>query len=255
MSNVFNPLALSGKKILVTGATSGIGRTAAFTFAAHGAQLVVTGRNEERLSSVMRDLPGVGHVAVALELTNADVVSDWLKSVATTHGILNGIFHSAGIELVRPARMIKQEHLDQIYSSSLNAAFGIARAASGKSCLADNGSIVFMSSVAGLTGQLGLTAYSAVKSGIDGMVRSLACELAPRGVRVNSIAAGAVKTEMHERITRGSGAEAASVYESSHLLGFGSPDDIANAALFLQTDAAKWITGTTMIVDGGYTVR
>lgn len=255
MSDVFSPCALAGKKILVTGATSGIGRAAAVTFAAHGAQLVVTGRSEERLASLVADLSGVGHVAATLELADADSVADWVKNLASAHGVLNGVFHSAGVELVRPARMIKQEHLNQIYSSSLNAAFGIARAASAKSCLADGGSLVFMSSVAGLTGQLGLTAYSAVKAGVDGMVRSLACELAPRAVRVNSIAAGAVKTEMHDRITRGSGADAASIYEASHLLGFGSPEDIGFAALFLQSDAARWITGTTMVVDGGYTVR
>lgn len=255
MNDVFNPAALAGKRILVTGATSGIGRAASTIFAAHGAELIVTGRNKERLQNVLSDLSGKGHVGLTLELTDADCVADWIKDLTSNHGVLNGIFHSAGIELVRPARMIKQEHLNHIYSSGLNAAFGIARAASARSCLADDGSVVFMSSVAGLTGQLGLAAYSAVKAGVDGMVRSLACEFASRGVRVNTIAAGAVKTEMHERITRGGGAEAAAAYEASHLLGFGSPIDIANAALFLQSDASKWITGTTMVVDGGYTVR
>ena len=255
MSNIFNQEALSGKRILVTGATSGIGRAAAIFFASHGAQLIFTGRNEGRLKSLQDQLSGVGHIGSILDMNNADVVVDWLKNLTASYGVLNGVFHSAGIELVRPARMIKQENLDQLYASSLNAAFGIARAVSSKTCLADNGSVVYMSSVAALTGQIGLTAYSAVKSGIDGLVRSLACELASRRVRVNSIAAGAIETEMHDRIIRGGGSDAATAYEKSHLLGFGGVDDIMNAALFLQSDASKWITGTTMIVDGGYTVR
>ena len=135
------------------------------------------------------------------------------------------------------------------------AAFGIARAISQKNTMQDGGSAVFMSSVAGSTGQVGMTAYSAAKAGIDGLVRSLSCELAARAIRVNAIAAGAVETAMHARLTKGSGEGATAEYARSHLLGFGAAEDVANAAVFLLSGASRWVTGSVMAVDGGYMVR
>lgn len=114
---------------------------------------------------------------------------------------------------------------------------------------------MFMSSVAGLRGTAGMVGYSATKAAIDGMVRSLACELAPRLIRVNSIAAGGVQTEMHERLAKTMGEATLSQYEGRHLLGFGRPEDIANAALFLLGPGSRWITGMTMSVDGGFTAQ
>jgi NAD(P)-dependent dehydrogenase (short-subunit alcohol dehydrogenase family) len=116
----------------------------------------------------------------------------------------------------------------------------------------EKNSLVFMSSAAGLCGVAGMSIYSASKAAVDGAMRSLACELAPRGIRVNSIAAGAVKTEMHEETVRKLNEQEIKNYEQRHLLGFGSPEDVAYAAAFLLSDAAAWITGTTMVVDGGY---
>lgn len=100
-----------------------------------------------------------------------------------------------------------------------------------------------------------MTAYSAAKAAVDGMMRSLAVELAPRGIRVNSIAAGAVETAMHGRLANTLPSAAMEAYEAKHLLGFGRPEDVASAAVFLLSPAARWITGTTMVVDGGFTVR
>lgn len=100
-----------------------------------------------------------------------------------------------------------------------------------------------------------MTAYSAAKGGIDALVRSLACELAPRHIRVNSIAAGAVRTSMHERLTGTLGADSESDYAKRHLLGFGETQDIANVALYLLSDLSRWVTGATWAVDGGYSIR
>jgi NAD(P)-dependent dehydrogenase (short-subunit alcohol dehydrogenase family) len=137
----------------------------------------------------------------------------------------------------------------------LYGSLGLARAAASRGVLNEGASLVFMSSVAGLRGTAGMVGYSVTKAAVDGMVRSLACELAPRQVRVNSIAAGAVQTEMHERLSRTLGEQALGDYERRHLLGFGTPEDISAAALFLLSDGARWITGTTMSVDGGYTAQ
>lgn len=252
MKPVFDTNSLQGMRYLVTGGSSGLGRASVELLAACGASVTIAGRDPERLNQVLAGLPGSGHRISQLNLQNADTVAEWFKALAEETGPFDGVFHAAGIELIRFIRMTKQAHLDDVLSSSLFAAFGLARAASQKGGMVDGGSLLFMSSVAGSSGQAGMAAYSAAKAGIDGMVRSLASEMAPRRIRVNSLAAGAVQTPMHDRLTRGSTPEAAHAYESSHPLGFGEPGDIANAAVFLLGPASRWITGTTMVVDGGY---
>jgi NAD(P)-dependent dehydrogenase (short-subunit alcohol dehydrogenase family) len=253
--SLFAENSFAGRLYLATGASSGIGRATAIAIARLGGRVIVAGRDEERLGRTLAELSGSGHAISVASLTDADQTAEWVSGLAETHGPLSGVFHAAGVELIRPAKLTKQEHLDQVFGSSLFAAFGIARAVARKNVIADGASVVFMSSVAGSTGQVGMTAYCAAKAGIDGLVRSLACELASRRIRVNSIAAGAVKTAMHVRLTTGSPDDAIAAYEKTHLLGFGETADIANAALFLLGDTSRWITGTTLVVDGGYMVR
>lgn len=241
--------------VLITGASSGIGRATAVALATAGARLVLSGRDMARLQTTLDALTGSGHTIEVAELSGADVTADWVKAVSTRQGGLHGIFHAAGIEMVRPVRLTKQTQIAEVFDSSVHAAFGIARAAAQKGVLADGASVVFMSSVAGQRGTAGMTAYSAAKAAIDGLVRSLACELAPRSIRANALAAGAVVTEMHQRLVGTLGPEAVAEYERKHLLGFGTPQDIAQAALFLLSPASRWVTGTTLAVDGGYMVR
>lgn len=246
---------LAGKRILITGASSGIGRATAHMLASQQVQVFASGRSEEKLAELETSLPGEGHKFFAAPLTDADQTAAWLKSIAEENGPLHGIFHAAGIELLRPARLTKQSHIDEVFSSSLHAAFGIARASNQQGVMEDGGSVLLMSSVAGSSGQVGMTTYSAAKAGIEGLTRSLACELAARRIRANAIAAGAVETPMHGRIVKGTNDAALDAYRNSHLLGFGTPDDVAHAASFLLSPNSKWITGTTLIVDGGYLCR
>jgi NAD(P)-dependent dehydrogenase (short-subunit alcohol dehydrogenase family) len=254
----FSENALAGNTYLVTGASSGIGRASAGMIARLGGRVVISGRDEGRLADTLAELNASGergHRISATALADADQTCDWIKGLGEDVGELSGIFHAAGVELIRPAKMTKQAQLESVFGSSLYAAFGIARAASLKGVMQDGGSLVFMSSVAGSHGQLGMTGYSAAKAGIDGMVRSLACEMAARRIRVNGIAAGGVKTAMHDRLARNSGESTTAEYEKSHLLGFGEAIDVAHAAVFLLSAASRWITGTSMVVDGGYGVR
>lgn len=254
--SVFTNNCLSGGTYLVTGASSGIGREAALLISQCGGRVIASGRDGERLRQLVSDLDSrCSHHASVQTLTDADLTAEWVKELVSIYGPFAGAFHAAGVEMIRPSRLTKQAHLNEAMGSSLFAAFGIARALSQKDACTDGGSLVFMSSVAGSTGQAGMTAYSAAKAGVDGFVRSLACELAPRKIRVNSIAAGAVKTAMHDRLLRSSGDSGAGVYESSHLLGFGDVADVAAAVVFLLTPASRWITGSTLAVDGGYMVR
>jgi len=254
--NIFSKDCLVGGSYLVTGASSGIGRAAALLIAECGGKVILGGRDESRLRDTYLSLKsGPAHVLSVRDLVDADQTAEWVKELVVSVGPITGVFHAAGVDLIRPTRMTKQADLNTVFGASIFAAFGIARAVSQKNTLVDGGSVIFMSSVAGSTGQVGMTAYSASKAAIDGMVRSLACEMAPKRVRVNSIAAAAVKTEMHERMAKGSTCEVQTAYEKMHLLGFGNPSDIACAVVFLLSEASKWITGTNMIVDGGYMVR
>lgn len=249
---VFANDSLAGGAYLVTGASSGIGRATAQLIAKCGGKVIASGRDAARLQELVDGLPGHGHAASAMDLVDADHSADWVKQMVASHGPLTGVFHAAGVELVKPIRMSKQADMERVMASSLFAAAGIARACAQKGAMLDGGAIVFMSSVAGSSGQGGMALYSAAKGAIDAMVRSLACEFAARAIRVNAIAAGAVQTAMHERLTRSVPDAASAAYQQSHPLGFGEAGDVANAALFLLSAAGRWITGTTMVVDGGY---
>ena len=255
MTTVFSKDCLAGGTYLVTGASSGIGQSAAKLIAQCGGKVIISGRNESRLNETLASLEGTGHFASVVDLIDADQTADWMKGIVQEYGTLSGVFHSAGIGFVRPIRLVKQQQLNDVFGSSLLASFGIARIAAQKNAIVDGGSLVFMSSVAGFRGQKGMTVYSAAKAAIDGMIRPLACEMAARRIRVNSIVAGAVETPIHENwLSAVDSSEAVAEYENNHLLGFGKVDDTSNAVVFLLSEASRWITGTSLIVDGGYVV-
>lgn len=252
---VFNSSCLAGGLYLITGASSGLGRAASRMVAQCGGKVIISGRNFARLQAVFNELPGNGHYMAQQELNSMDLVAEWVKGLAETHGPFSGVFHAAGIELVKPVRLLNQDNLNLVFESSIFSAFGIAKAVAQRGVMQEGGSVVYMSSVAGSSGQVGMTAYSAAKAAIDGLVRSLSCELAGKGIRVNSVVAAAVKTEMHDRLTKNLDDSAVQSYQLSHPLGFGEPEDIANTVLFLLSAASGWITGSALRVDGGYLAK
>lgn len=252
---IFAKSLLSNQRVLVTGASSGIGRETAILLAQCGAQLVITGRNDERLAETLSLLEGDGHQAQTFDLSGEDDIADFLSKVTSNSNPLTGIFHAAGMELVRPIKLSKSKQFNDVFSSSVKSALALSRGAAARGVMTDGGALIFMSSVAAQSGQAGMAVYSAAKAAIDGMVRSLAVELASRRIRVNSIAAGAVITSMHERLAANATGDAMKVYEDRHLLGFGQPVDVAQVAAFMLSDAGRWITGATWAVDGGYLAR
>lgn len=252
---VFDRHCLHGRTILVTGASSGLGRATAAALAECGGRVILTGRDPAKLEHSRAMLTGEGHVAVSSDFADADGVADLVKAIATDHGPLDGIFHSAGAYMAMPARMTKQRHVEAMFTASVWGAYGVARAAAQKNVLRDGASLVFMSSVSATRGHVGTAAYAGAKAAILGLVPVLAIEMAPRRIRANAIVAATIETEMHLNTIANLPDELVQDGLSRHLLGFGAPADIANAVIFLLSDAGRWITGTALTVDGGYMAK
>lgn len=248
---VFRDDCLEGRRVFITGASSGIGRAVAVALSRRGARLVLNGRDEGRLEETRALLAGEGHALAPGALADADATAALVKDAARD-GAFDGIFHAAGAFQVLPAKITKQAHLDTMFDGSVFGAYGIARAASAKAVLANGGSIVFMSSIAAEHGSAGLTAYAGAKAAVLGLTRALAQELAPRLIRVNAIVASTIETEMHERTMENAQMDYVAMNLARHPLGFGKPQAIDDAATFLLSDASTWMTGASVAVDGGY---
>jgi len=252
---LYNPMDLTGKRILVTGASSGLGRETSIILSKLGAKVVLVARNKERLEETFSKLEGTGHCIYRYDLEQLDGIPDFLKDIAAEQGRLSGLFHAAGVASTFSINMIKEKNINSIFTSSAFASLMLAKGFGHKDVREEGpSSIVFMSSAAGLTGTKGMAIYSSSKAAVDGAVRAIAVELAEKSIRVNSIAAGMIKTEMHSTFENNTSTEVMAKKESMHPLGFGAPTDVALAAAFLLSDASRWITGITMVVDGGFTI-
>lgn len=251
--NPYKEDSLRDKKIFVTGASSGIGRATAMMLAECGAQLVMCGRDVDRLNDTKNNInrPNVHGIEV-IDFISVDQIASDLDSKLKKYGTFDGVFHSAGISHLKPAKLLNDKDIASVLGPSLYAALALSKLFSKKSYLNDGGSIVFMSSVAAHSGQQGMTLYSSSKASIEGLTRSLANELSNRKIRVNCIAAGGVDTEMHQKMVGTSHEEVIKNYEGMHLLGFGRPEEIAGVAVYMMTDISRWMTGSTLVLDGGY---
>ena len=250
-----NPMSLVGKRILVTGASSGVGKAAAIIFSKLGAEVMLLARNEERLQETYDALEGQNHGIYLFDLYHIDEIPGLLKKITLEQGPLSGIFHSAGVTSIKSVALMKDKYIEAVFASSIKAALMLAKGFIQKNVKAEGGtSLVFMSSTLSIMGVSGLSIYSASKGAIDGAVKSLAVELASRKVRVNSLVSGGLETEMHTESLKNMGPEELAAYEKRFPLGYGSAEDVAYAAAFLLSDAAKWITGTNLVIDGGLTI-
>lgn len=250
-----NPLSLSGRTILVTGASSGIGRQTAIQLSQLGARIVLVGRSPERLQETAERLRGDGHPIQPRDLSDVDALPKWLKELCKEIGPLNGLVHSAGVHLMKPLRFMSPQEFSDVMTVNVVAAAALLKALRQKGVCGSPASAVLISSVMGVVGQAGVCAYSASKGAIGSLTRSSALELAPEQIRVNCVAPGWVQTEMADRASSNLTEEQMDEIRGMHPLGLGEPQDVAHAVSFLLSDAAKWITGTTLVVDGGYTAH
>ena len=249
-----NVIDLTGRTILITGASSGIGRETAMLLSQLNARLILVARNRDRLEQTRAALEGTVHEVEVFDVTALDAIPAWMKNLALRHGPLYGVVHSAGVYEVVPLRILTASKLDEIMRVNLSAALLLAKGFRQKGCHGEGGSLVLLSSVAGLRGHAGLSAYTASKSALFGLTKSLAMELAREGIRVNCVAPGLVATEMSAQFEEQT-LQRKIVVESEYPLGIGSPRDVANGIAFLLSEAARWITGTTLTIDGGYSAH
>lgn len=246
------PLDLSGRRVLVTGASSGIGRETAVLLAELGAAVVLAGRDRTRLEQTAAALSGGGHAIEAFDLSDTEAIPARLKDVSQRLGPLSGLVHCGGMHQVQPLRVARGADFLALMTVNVLSAAMLAKGYRQKG-VAAGGSIVLLSSVMSVVGQPGVSAYSASKGALVALSRSLALELAAEGIRVNCVSPGFVETEMGERLRRQMTPEQFAALQGMHPLGLGRPRDVAHAVAFLLADTARWITGSNLIVDGGYT--
>jgi NAD(P)-dependent dehydrogenase (short-subunit alcohol dehydrogenase family) len=254
--NMLNPMDMTNRTVLVTGASSGIGRETSVLLSQLGARVVLVARNVDRLQETAARLEGTGHCIESVDLTQqVDDIPAWLKRLAADVGPLHGLVHSAGTQITRPVRFQTNADVDSLMRINLNAVFGLAKGFRQKGVCTADGRLVLLSSVMGLVGQATVTAYAASKGALIALTKSLAMEFARDGLRVNCVAPAHVKTEMAETLQDALTDEQFEAIKAMHPLGIGTPLDVAYAIAFLLADTGRWITGTTLVVDGGYTAH
>lgn len=249
-----NPFDLTGKRILVTGASSGIGRSVAIECSKMGAELVLMGRDKFRLEETLSMLSSNKlHIYITGDLEKG-IDFDRLSSVIQEGNKLSGLVNCAGVTTTLPIKSINLERIQNTFNINVFGAFEMAKWFTKKSIVeSDGGSIVFIASIMGQMGEVGKTLYSMSKGALISGCRSMAMELATKKIRVNSISPGVVLTPMVENGVYAKDHDLFNKVKQKHPLGIGESKDIANAVIFLLSDGAKWITGTNLTVDGGYT--
>lgn len=243
---------LTDKKIIITGASSGIGRQCAISCSQMGAEVILIARNLDRLEETLCQMSGTGHELIVFDLTNYSEIKGMVSGIVARHGKIDGLVHCAGIDLLKPLAAMKAIDYEKIFAVNVISGFELAKIIAKSKYSNSHASIVFLASVMATEGASGKIAYCASKSALISSVKSMALELAKRSIRVNSISPSVTLTEMVEKIHENLEPEEIQSIKDKHPLGFGEPKDIANTAIFLLSSASKWITGTNIIVDGGY---
>jgi len=245
-----------GKNVIVTGASSGIGRAISIQLNRCGATVVLFGRNQEGLMETATSLGSGSYHIVKFDLTDHGAIVPKIREVSSNVGRIYGLCHSAGIDEIRPLSSCKFDRLQLLLDINLLAGIELTRAICRRDIMEeDSGSILLISSIAGIVGVPGHVAYSASKGAVAAAVRTLAIELADRKIKVNAISPGLIRTGMTMKALSRLSEQQRQDIEKAHPLGIGNSKDVARAATFLLAPQNTWITGTNMVVDGGYTAQ
>lgn len=245
----------NARHILITGGSSGIGLAAAVRASRSGARVTLVARRREELNGALAQLDGKGHAAHECDVTDYARIATLLPEIAASSGPVHALIHAAGIHAVSPVRTVNPMQAAEMFNVNVTSALMLSKAFRKPNVRADDASIVLLSSAVGVVGSSGVSIYAATKAAVASLAQSLGLELAREGIRVNAVAAGIVATPLTERLRDAVGNGGWERIAGAHPLGIGTPDDVAAAALFLASPDARWITGTTMSVDGGYTAQ
>ena len=247
---MYNPFSLVGKTILITGASSGIGKATAIECARLGAKLILVGRDEQRLNEVFNFLEGAGHEQIKLDLTDGSALEQFVKSLPEIDGCVN----NAGIGGKLPIAFIKRSDLQSILDINMIAPVMLTQLLVKKKKMKRGSSMVLTSSISGVFSvDIGNTMYSITKSAIDGFMKNAAIELAVKGIRVNSVNPGMVETPINniDSFTEDQKKRDMANYPMQR---YGHPNDVAWGIIYLLSDASSWVTGTRLKIVGGYSL-
>lgn len=249
-------LDFEGKKVVVTGSSSGIGRAISIELSQYGAGLILIGRNRKRLEETAAGLSNGEHKIISLDLTQHSEIVPAIRELAQQGERIYGLCHCAGIVETRPLSSYKVEGLRAMLDVNLIAGIELAKAVSRRDVMEpEGGSILFMSSIYGRVGMPGQIGYAGSKGAVTAAARAMAIELARRNIRVNTLSPGFVRTPMTEEALAKLSEQQVKKIEDAHPLGTGTPEDVARAAAFLLAPTSAWITGTDLVIDGGYSAQ
>lgn len=248
---MYNPFSLIGKTILITGASSGIGKAAAIECSRLGAKVIITARNENRLKQTLSELEGDGHQMKLCDLSKEDAIDNLVAELPEVQGLIN----NAGFTKILPIQFINNEDINNILGVNLVAPMLLLQKLLKKKKLKNGASVVFTSSMAGLgCCSVGNSMYTASKGAISSFIKCVALELSSKNIRINAVCPAMVDTGILDSGTVSK--EQLDEDIKNYPLGrYGKPTDIAWAMIYLLSDASSWITGDNLVIDGGLTLK
>lgn len=244
-------ITLQDKNILVTGASQGIGREIAISASKLGAVVTIIGRNVEKLQETISLLSGSGHKMHAVDLSNAADIDELISQSLP----YDGVIFNAGIVEYLPVKFLTESKINAVFSVNFDSNVVLSQKLIKKKLLNKKASLVFISSISSKLGVGGTAMYAASKAALISFSKVLATELAPQGIRSNSICPGIVKTAMTEQASDAASEEELKKAELEYPLGYGEPSDVAGLVMYLLSDMSKWMTGSDLIIDGGFTLK
>lgn len=248
----YNPFSLKGRTILITGASSGIGQAAAIECSKSGATVVITGRNAQRLQETFEQLDvsfSQQHKKIIADLSVGEDVDNLVLETPE----LDGLISNAGVNRVKPVTFVQKDDFAYVFENNLYSGALLVKGLLKKKRIKKNGSIVFTSSVSAFFNAPGRALYASSKAALTAYMRSLAIELAGKGIRANAVHPGMIDTRfINENLTEDELKASISEYPLNRL---GKPEEVAWAIIYLLSDAAKWVTGTSLVIDGGFMLK
>lgn len=254
MKSDFNPFTLEGKRILVTGASSGLGYAIALDAARMGAEIIGVGRDAPRLEKLLQEVQSISSFAHKVVIADLLLQESIEYLVSQLSHPIDGVVHSAGISRLSPMRQVSIKHIREVNTINVEAPLLLTQSLLSKNKIHPSGSIVFISSIAAHIGVPGVGVYSGSKAYLIAAMRCLALEVVKRKIRANCISPAIIDTPLLAATISVRGSDSMDTLESHYPLGFGTPEDVSNACIYFLSDASKWVTGTTLIMDGGLTI-